>query len=106
MLSSSSRAWPRDSLPGRSLRDFRCLHEHLRPANHQEKWRDSGPIRSQEGSVQYTESQIREFQRQFAQRRTRQWLATLPVIAATILIIVSDRLNKPLLGIPPTVIAI
>lgn len=56
--------------------------------------------------MQYTERQVREFQRQFAERRTRQWLATLPVIAATILIIVSDRLNKSVLGIPPVVVTI
>lgn len=56
--------------------------------------------------MQYTERQLRELQRQFAERRTRQWLATLPVIAATILVIVSDRLNKSVLGIPPAVVMI
>jgi hypothetical protein len=53
----------------------------------------------------YTDSQVCEFQHQFAQRRKRQLFATIPVVGAVLLVIAADRLRTPVLGISPSVMA-
>jgi fatty acid desaturase len=54
--------------------------------------------------MQYTEQQLEDFKAEFAKRRKRQLLVSLPVVAAILIVAVaSENAKVPLFGLPPAV---
>jgi fatty acid desaturase len=55
--------------------------------------------------MQYTEQQLEDFKAEFARRRKRQLLVSLPVVAAFLIFAVASQKGMvPFFGLPPAVV--